>query len=302
LSSPKAIHRRPRWALGVLAALSTGLAEPEPLWAASGLRVTTHEVPWPLARRVRVVQLSDLHLGRATDPALLEAAVARVRALEPDLVVMTGDYLNRSLEQAPALRRLVAALPKPCVATLGNHDYWSGADGVRAALRRGGVQVLVNQSRRLSGPGWELTVVGVDDGYTGHQAIRAAFAGLADPRDTLVLTHYPNTADAIARVGGRLIVAGHTHGGHFAVPLLTVALARASGLRYLAGWYTVGKRWGGRSPGSGTRLYVNVGLGAGRVRTRIGERAQPEVAVFDLVPESRPALSAGGRRVRITAP
>jgi len=287
--------------LGILAALSTGLAQPEPLRAARGLRVTTHEVPWPLRRRVRVVQLSDLHVGRNTDPALLESAVARVRALEPDLVVMTGDYLNRSLTRAEALRRLATALPKPCLATLGNHDYWSGADGVRAALRRAGVQVLVNQSRRLRGPGWELTVVGVDDGYTGHQAIRAAFAGIADPRDTLVLTHHPNTADAIARVGGRLILSGHTHGGHFAVPLLTVALARASGLRYLSGWYDVGRRWR-RPEARGTRLYVNVGLGAAGVRARLGERAQPEVAVFDLVPEPPPTLSAARRRARLPTP
>ena len=247
--------------------------------AGPSLRVTRHEVPWPIARRVRVVQLSDLHLGHATDPALLQQAVARVRALRPDLVVMTGDYLNRSLDRAADLRRLAAELPRPCLATLGNHDYWSGAQGVRAALRRAGVQVLTNQSQTIRGPGWQLTVVGVDDGYTGHQAIRTAFAGLSDPRNTLVLTHYPNTADAIARFGGRLILAGHTHGGTVAVPLLTVAIARAKGLRYLAGWYTVGK--------TSTRLYVNVGLGSARIRARLGELAQPEVAVFDLVPERR---------------
>jgi uncharacterized protein len=239
-----------------------------------GLRVTTHEVSWPTARRVRVVQLSDLHVGRNTDPALLLAAVARVRALRPDLVVMTGDYVNRSLEKVGELRRLVAGLPKPCLAVLGNHDHWSGAQGVTAALRRGGVQVLLNQSTKLSGPGWQLTVVGVDDGYTNHQAIRTSFAGLSDARDSLVITHYPNTADAIARHGGRLILAGHTHGGTVAVPILTAAVARARGLKYLAGWYTVGK----------AKLYVNVGLGAANPTARLGESTRPEISVFDLVP------------------
>jgi uncharacterized protein len=250
-----------------------------------GLRVTTHEVPWPTARRVRVVQLSDLHVGRNTDPALLLQAVTRARALRPDLVVLTGDYVNRSLEKAGELRRLVAELPRPCIAVLGNHDYWSGAQGVTAALRRGGAQVLLNQSTRVSGPGWKLTVVGVDDGYTNHQAIRTSFAGLADARNTLVLTHYPNAADAIARFGGRLILAGHTHGGTVAVPILTAAVARAKGLRYLAGWYDVGK----------AKLYVNVGLGAANPTARLGENASPEISVFDLVPERKQEGGKPGR-------
>lgn len=247
--------------------------------AAPRVRVTTHRVPWKIARAVRLVHLSDLHVGHATDPRLLDDAIARTRALRPDLVVLTGDYVNRSLRDVPALQRLVAQLPRPCLAVLGNHDHWSGADGVRAALRRAGVQVLTNTSTVVRGAGWELTVVGVDDGYTGHHAIRQAFAGLAAPREALVLTHYPPLADAIAARGGRLILAGHTHGGHFAVPILTLAIARLAGQRYLFGWHDVGKR-------QGVRLYVNVGIGAGRIRARLGERAAPELALIELTPEA----------------
>jgi len=192
--------------------------------------------------------------------------------------VMTGDYLNRSLTEALGLRQLAASLPRPCFATLGNHDHWSGAAGVRAALTRAGVRVLTNESLVVSGAGFRVTLVGIDDGYTGHHAIRQAFAGLAAPRDTLVLTHYPNLARLIAPYGGRLILAGHTHGGTVRIPILTVAIARAMGVPYLAGWYDVGPA---------TRLYVNVGIGQARSRARIGAQAAPEIAVFELAPPAR---------------
>jgi uncharacterized protein len=240
------------------------------------LRLTTHRVPWPVKKRVRVVQLSDLHVGRVTPALRLQEALTMTRQAKPDFVVLTGDYVNRSLDQLVALRRIVAALPRPCLAVLGNHDHWSGAAAVQAALRRAGAQVLINSSTVVAGTGWEVIVVGIDDAYTNHHAIRQAFARAARPREALVLTHYPDIAPAVARVGGRLILSGHTHGGHLNVPLVTKTVARAMGHRFLAGWYDVGA----------ARLYVNVGVGSAKIRVRTG-KAAPEVAVFDLEPSTR---------------
>jgi hypothetical protein len=138
------------------------------------------------------------------------------------------------------------------------------------------VQVLINASTVVRGTGWELAVVGIDDAYTAHHAVRQAFARVPRPRDALVITHYPEVAPAVARFGGRLILSGHTHGGHLDIPGVTRGLARLAGHRYIGGWYTVGA----------ARLYVNVGIGAAKVQVRTG-RAAPEVAVFDLEPERR---------------
>jgi uncharacterized protein len=237
------------------------------------LRLTTHRVPWPVKNRVRVVQLSDLHVGRVTPALRLQEVLTLTRQAKPDFVVLTGDYVNRSLAQLPALRQLVAALPRPCLAVLGNHDYWSGGAAVAAALRRAGAQVLINSSTVVAGTGWEVIVVGIDDPYTGHQSVRQAFARAARPREALVLTHYPDIAPTVARFGGRLILSGHTHGGHLNVPLVTRTVARALGHRFLAGWYDLGA----------ARLYVNVGIGSAKIRVRTG-KAAPEVAVFDLEP------------------
>ena len=225
-------------------------------------KVVRHTVSWPgLKRSVRVAHLSDLHLGRFTPLVRLEAAILAVREAKPDLTVLTGDYLNRSLHDAPELSAKLARLPRPCLAVLGNHDHWSGGVGVRKALLRAGVVVLSNRSLRVRGQGFELTVVGIDDAYTAHHRIRAAFAGIARPRDGLVITHHPGIAVALARLGGRLILCGHTHG------------ERAVHGRFLRGFYELAQ---------GVRLYVNPGVGSGRARPR---RIVPEVAIFELTPE-----------------
>jgi len=222
---------------------------------------------------LRVVQLTDLHLGHGTPQRTLERAVSAASAARPDLVVLTGDYLNLSLTQLPRLRQLGARLPRPCVAVLGNHDHWSGAEAIQRTLAEEGVIVLRNQSVKLKLRGGELTVVGVDDGGTHHDDVARAFAGVKDRGRALVLTHHPKTAEAIMAWGGRLVLSGHTHGGQVAVPRVTAALARAGGHRYLRGWYSVGQG----------RLYVSPGIGASLIRTRLGRGAWPEVAVFDLL-------------------
>ncbi len=236
------------------------------------VRLTRHRISGH-GLQLRIAHLTDLHVGWATPQHILDEAVALCRRARPDLVVLTGDYLNRSLKHLPALSRLVARLPRPCVATLGNHDYWSGAAEIQAALEAREVMVLRNTHKRLRLGRQELSIVGVDDGYTDHADVETSFAGLENPKRALVLTHDPNTAGAIAERGGRLILAGHTHGGQIQIHRVTDAIARVAGNGYLAGWYSV----------ADAKLYVNSGLGSSAVRLRVGERARPEVALFDFV-------------------
>jgi predicted MPP superfamily phosphohydrolase len=168
---------------------------------------------------------------------------------------------------------MIERLPRPCVATLGNHDHWAGAAAIRRSLEGQGVVVLQNHHESISLRGSRrLVVVGVDDGFTKHHDVARALAGVHRPEQALVLTHDPDTADAIVQGGARLVLAGHTHGGQVHIPRVTRALSRMVGNRYLAGWYKVGRG----------RLYVNVGIGSSFIRWRAGRRTVPEVAVMDL--------------------
>jgi uncharacterized protein len=186
-----------------------------------GIAVTRHRVPW--RGRARVVQLTDIHMGPSTPKFALSRIADIVTSLEPDVVVLTGDYVNVSTYYSRRITDFVRALPKPCVATLGNHDHWADPERVTFALEYGGARVLRNESTMVG----DLLVVGVDDGLTKHADVERAFHGVEAER-ALVLSHYPNTADDIARTGAPLVLSGHTHAGQIEVPWLTRRIARAA--------------------------------------------------------------------------
>ncbi len=267
-----------RTTAGFAALATVGALETEALASQAGLvRVRTHTVPFLGAvhwqgQHLRIAQLSDIHIGWGTPPETLAAAQRLAHAAQPDLLVLTGDFLNHSLVEADALVRWLAGLPRPAVATLGNHDHWSGALGIRRILEQQGIPVLQNESLALDLGGQRLTLAGVDDGFTHHDDAEKAFGRVALPDHALVLSHEPRTADRIARTGGRLVLSGHTHGGQVVLPGVTRMITAMAGMRYVAGWYQAGD----------AQLYVNAGIGSSVRLARVGEQAMPELAVFDL--------------------
>ena len=240
------------------------------------LRVTRHKIHWPRPGRARIVHLTDLHVGWATADHLLEQAVEDTVRLAPDLVVLTGDYVNRTPKRLGELKSLVSKLPKPCVAVLGNHDHWAGADQVHKALEEAGAVVLRDQHVNLALQDMQLTVVGIDHLTDEPAELEKVFSGLPDKRNVLVLVHSAKAANRIARAGGRLILAGHTHGGHVDLNEVTDPIMRMLGHNYIAGWYSVGP----------ALLYVNSGIGSAFFRGRVGHRAAPEVALIEISGDS----------------
>lgn len=239
------------------------------------LRVTRHRVEWPgVDRPFLIAHLTDIHVGASVPNFYLDRVVELVWRIKPDMVVMTGDYLNHSLSYVARLRRFVGLLPKPLLATLGNHDHWSGADGVIEAIQGGGGEVLQNESVVFAKNGFELPVVGVDDGFTRHDDVKKAFKHIRHPDRALVLNHFPNTADRISETGARVILSGHTHGGQIHVPGVTPIVQRMVGNKYVAGWFGIGE----------SNLYVSAGIGSSMLSFRSGKPALPEIAVFNLVP------------------
>jgi predicted MPP superfamily phosphohydrolase len=254
---------------GAAVAGGVGVAQAAP----RRVKLTRHRVRLGLGRPVRVVHLTDLHIGWGTPAHLIEQTLALTRQVKPHLVVLTGDYLNHSLHRMGQLQRFIDGLPRPVVATLGNHDHWSGAEPITTALRDRGVEVLSNSHILATMRGGRLLrVVGVDDGITKHDDVRRAFSGVQQPRRSLVLTHDPRTANAIVEQGGRLVLAGHTHGGQVDIPHVTRSILKLRGHHYVSGWYKLGQG----------RLYVSAGIGSSVVRFRAGRRTAPEVALLEL--------------------
>lgn len=228
---------------------------------------------------LRVAHLTDLHVGRVTPEPVQETAVELTNRERPDLVVITGDFVCHSQLYLDQLSWLVSSFEAPVLCVLGNHDYWSGADEVRWALRRGGAEVLSNEHTVLTLRGQRLQVLGLDDAYTGHASVAQAVKGLSAHLPTLGLSHIAEEADELWAYGVPLVLSGHTHAGQVTLARLhEIAIGRLAGHRYIHGLY--GARGnGGSSPGA---VYVGAGIGASVMPVRIGERARREVTLFEL--------------------
>lgn len=231
------------------------------------------EVPGldPAHDGLRVAQLSDLHVGPRTPEERIRAAIALANGFEPDLVVLTGDYLSRDPSGVGLLGPQLAGLRGPAVAVLGNHDHWVDPAGAARELGRLGCDVLRNQHTRLTLRGVPFTVVGVDDLHTGNADPARALRG-APTGSRLVLAHGPRTADLLRDAPSPLLMlSGHTHGGQVNVPLLTPYLVRALAQEpYLRGRFALGP----------VQLYVNRGIGNSALRIRLN--ADPEVTLATL--------------------
>ena len=171
-----------------------------------------------------IVQISDIHVGSTIKRGYLNAIVGAVNALKPDLVAVTGDLVDGSVERlAPHVAPLASLSARHGVyCVTGNHEYYSGADAWVAELRRLGLHVLMNQNAVLEHDGARLLVGGVTD-YSAHHFDpaqrsdpRAALWGApTDVAVRLLLAHQPRSAAAAQEAGFDVQLSGHTHGGQF---------------------------------------------------------------------------------------
>jgi predicted MPP superfamily phosphohydrolase len=215
---------------------------------------------------LRVAQLSDLHLGPKAVPGFARAAIEQANAFEPDLVVLTGDYLSHRPSDVADVREHLGGLRGPVLAVLGNHDVWLDPRGAADALRSHGYEVLENAWTRVRLRGVPFTVVGVGDHLTGRDDVATATRGLpAAAAAPLVLAHGPRSADKLRGLDRpALCLSGHTHGGQINLPIVTPLLLAAMREPYARGHYRVGQ----------VHLYVNRGIGSSGLRVRVNSPAE----------------------------
>ena len=253
----------------------------EPTW----LRTVRHEAPVrgldPALDGLRIVQLSDLHAGRRVPLDYLREAVDDAMALQPDLVVLTGDFVHRGGDResirnvAGLVERLRA--PDGVYGVFGNHDHGvyqpggRGGDNVRLRdeLGAAGLELLRNKAALLRGGG--LRLAGYEDLWSG--AFNPAAIQRLDELPTVALSHNPDTAPSLAHRGAALILSGHTHGGQVSIPVLGPPILPVERREYAAGPYDLGA----------TRLYVNRGIGW-LVRVRMFVRPEVTLHILRAVP------------------
>lgn len=252
LGPPRALWLSAAGGSAVLAAL--GLRQ-----ALSGPVVREVEVPLAALPRalegLRIVQISDLHVGPLIGARYLESVVSRVEALAPDLIAVTGDVADATVAQLAgqlgALRRLRAPLGAYFVT--GNHEYYWGAEPWVRQMAELGLTPLLDENRVVERGGARLLVGGVTDpaapSFVPTHRCDPARAARGEADLKILLAHRPDESGCAAAeaAGFALQLSGHTHGGQFFPFSILVGLAH----RYKKGLYRHGRLW----------VYVNSGTG-----------------------------------------
>lgn len=223
-------------------------------------RVVDIQVPLPdlppALQGFTIAQISDVHIGPTIKRDFLRRIVETVNALGADLVAITGDLVDGSVEQLGKHVEPLSQLRSRhgTYFVTGNHEYYSGARPWIAELRRLGLHVLLNEHVVLDHDGAQLLLAGVTD-YSAHQfdpAQRsdpeAALAGAPpDLHPRVLLAHQPRTSAAAVDAGFDVQLSGHTHGGQFWPWNLFVRLQQP----FTAGLNRLGRLWVYTSRGSG---------------------------------------------------
>ncbi|GLU34919.1 metallophosphoesterase [Trinickia caryophylli] len=191
-------------------------------------KVVTVEVPIPDLPAeldgLTIVQISDIHVGPTIKRRYVDAIVDEVNRLVPDIVAITGDIVDGSVERLAEHTRPLGRLSARYGAYLvtGNHEYYSGAQAWIAEFRRLGLNVLLNEHEVIRHNGVPVVVAGVTDYSAGqfHESHHSDPAGAIatapdEARIRVLLAHQPRTALAAAEAGYTLQLSGHTHGGQF---------------------------------------------------------------------------------------
>jgi hypothetical protein len=220
-----------------------------------------------------VAFLTDLHYGPRTTLDAIAAIVRTTLALQPDLILLGGDYVSRDRKYVRPCFDVLAALAAPLgvYGVLGNHDHWHGVEETKAGMKRVGIVELTDRGVWLSRRGDRLRLAGVDDLWCGKPDVTAAVGDATSSDAVLLLSHNPDLAETLTdrRVG--LVLSGHTHGGQVIVPGMTNPFIPSRyGDKYNAGFV--------EAPAA--TVYVSRGLGLSGLPVRYN--CPPELTLLTL--------------------
>ncbi len=218
---------------------------------------------------MKIVQLSDLHIGLTNGGRWLEDIVSRVNALKPDVIVVTGDIIDGQVEllaeEIAPLRDLEA--PHGVYFVTGNHEYYFGVSEWLPAVAKLGIRVLRNERVKIGEGDDFFYLAGVDDYNSrgmvpGHgQDVEKALDGREPDVEVVLLAHQPRAIYKAAKMDVGLVLCGHTHGGQIWPFTYLVGLQQP----YNKGLHRHGER---------TWIYVNQGTGLWGPPMRLGTEGE----------------------------
>ena len=265
----------PRWAKPMLGSLlaagvtatSLGIGN---IWRLAVERHILRLPCWPSALNgFKIAHLSDLHLGPNYSQRVLRQALNTIKAWQPEIILLTGDFVNRPSDVGTLEQMLTGiAAPLGVYACLGNHDYWDDPQLSARTLKKVGVEVLINQHRVVQWREQAIVIAGVADPWQADADLAQALHN-APAAPVVLLAHGPDFADIAAEQQVALQLSGHAHAGHINAPWLGPLVVPRWGEKYPHGQFRIGQ----------CGLYVSRGLAG--LPIRFG--ATPEVGLLTLM-------------------
>jgi hypothetical protein len=235
----------------------------------------------PSLEGFKIVQMSDFHLYPFVKIDFIQEAVSIANRLEPDLAVLTGDFVWRKAEAifdlAPVLALLKARYGLFTI--LGNHDLWTDEEIVKAGLTEAGLPLLRNNGQTIVVGQATIYLAGLDDGWSGRPDLNAALEQGSPGALTILLAHEPDLAEEVA-LDGRvsLQLSGHSHGGQVRLPGIGAPVLPYLGIKYDQGLYRIPSQ---SRADDGLWLYTNRGLGV--IAPPIRVNCPPEITEITLI-------------------
>lgn len=262
--------------IGLLLAIYAFWIEPD--------RLVVHQVSVNLPSwseklgNLRIAAISDIHAGAPhISQKKLHELVERTNAQQPDLILLAGDFVIQRVMGGTFMKpELLAAELKSLkarigtFATLGNHDWWYNAPHVKVTLEQAGIRVLDNQAVKVDQNSFSFWLVGFADEWEGRPNIIETMKQVTDDSPIIAFTHNPDLFPSIPNQVA-LTIAGHTHGGQVALPLIGRPIVPSKyKQRYAAGHIVE----------NGKHLFVTTGVGTSIIPVRFG--VPPEIAILTI--------------------
>lgn len=243
---------------------------------------------------LKIVQLSDFHLGSFKNDRLLKRCVDGINRMNPDLILFTGDLVNNYHQEIDGFEDQLKALEARYgkFAVLGNHDYGDYTDWnspreksrnfglILKKIRECGFQLLLNQSEKIAVEDTSFYLIGVENWghppFPQYARLDSALRHVPAKSFRVLMTHDPEhwNDQVLFKTDIPLTLSGHTHGGQIGMRIAGIGFSPIC---------LVEKRWGGLYRENNQFLYVNRGIGCIGFPARID--MAPEITVFTLFRE-----------------
>ncbi|MEI7635671.1 MAG: metallophosphoesterase [Syntrophus sp. (in: bacteria)] len=225
---------------------------------------------------IRVVQISDIHLQGGIGDRERDL-IAKVNALKPDLLFITGDFFSDKQKwelaaEVTALCELIRSFKSTTgiFGVTGNYDGPLSNPAVRKEFKAAGIDILMNENRVVALPnGKTLYLAGFHDSWNKRAKLKT-FSSIPPGAPVVLLAHDPDNFGEAIEAGVNLLLVGHTHGGQIGIPFLVEKSKSANKSSFMRGLFDTGK----------TKMYVNRGIATTHIPIRFFNR--PEITLLEV--------------------